>query len=120
MCLSNGSGKGCDACIPLHGQFQQIPQYNGAQVSRLILTVLCASLLAGDTAGAQAADTISGKKPLFTLRDVLMAGGFTLATIGLAPADRQLTRELQAPLDNPVGSITEAPPFFAFLATPEA
>jgi len=97
MCLSNGSGKGCDACIPLHGQFQQIPQYNGAQVSRLILTVLCASLLAGDVAGAQAADTISGKKPLFTLRDVLMAGGFTLATIGLAPADRQLTRELQAP-----------------------
>src|SRR5688572_29620030 len=62
-------------------------KYNGAQVSRLIQAVLCASLLAGGVAGAQPADTISGPKPLFTLRDVLMAGGFTLATIGLAPAD---------------------------------
>lgn len=70
---------------------------NGAQVSRLIQAVLCVSLLASGVAGAQPADTISGEKPLFTVRDVLMAGGFTLATIGLAPADRQLTRELQAP-----------------------
>jgi len=66
-------------------------------VSRLIYTVVCASLLAGNVAGAQTTDTISGPKPLFTLRDGLMAGGFTLATIVLAPADRHLTHQLQIP-----------------------
>jgi membrane-associated phospholipid phosphatase len=66
-------------------------------VPRLIHIVLCASLLAGNVAGAQTADTISGMKPLFTLRDALMVGGFTLATIGLAPADRHMTRQLQVP-----------------------
>jgi membrane-associated phospholipid phosphatase len=70
---------------------------HGADLPRLIHAVLCMSLLAGRVAGAQTADTISGPKPLFTWGDALMAGGFTLATIGLAPADRQFTRELQAP-----------------------
>jgi len=55
------------------------------------------SLLTGSIAGAQTADTISGPKPLFTLRDGLIAGGFTLATIVLAPADRHLTHQLQIP-----------------------
>lgn len=63
----------------------------------MIHAVLCASLLAGNVVGAQTADTISGPKPLFTWGDALMVGGFTLATIGLAPADRHFTHQLQAP-----------------------
>jgi len=66
-------------------------------VPRLIHAVLCVSLLCGSVAGAQASDTINGPKPLFTWTDALMVGGFTLATIGLAPADRHLTHQLQAP-----------------------
>ncbi len=97
MSLSTESGKGCDACIPLCWSIPQIRYYNGVEVSRLIHTALCVALLAGNVAGAQATDTISGEKPLFTVRDGLMAGGFTLATIVLAPADRHLTQQLQIP-----------------------
>jgi len=63
----------------------------------LIRAVLCASLLGGSVAGAQTADTISGPKPLFTVGDVLMVGGFTLATIALAPADQFFTHQLREP-----------------------
>jgi membrane-associated phospholipid phosphatase len=54
-------------------------------------------MIAGSAVQAQTADTINGKKPLFTLRDLLMAGGFTAATIGLAPLDRHVTHQLQQP-----------------------
>ena len=63
----------------------------------MILAVLCVSLIADNVAGAQTADTVNGPKPLFTWGDALMVGGFTLATIGLAPADRHLTHQLQVP-----------------------
>ena len=70
---------------------------HGLKVPQLIRTVLCLSLLTGSVAGAQTADTISGPKPLFTWGDAAIAGGFTLATIVLAPADRHLTHQLQVP-----------------------
>ena len=79
------------------GQSCRFRNKNGVEVSRLIRIVVCMSLLAGSVAGAQPADTISGEKPLFTFRDVLTAGGFTLATIALAPADRHMTHQLQVP-----------------------
>lgn len=64
---------------------------------RLIHGVLCVSLLLGSSAHAQTSDTVSGPKPLFQWRDALILGGFTLATIGLAPEDRHLTHQLQVP-----------------------
>jgi membrane-associated phospholipid phosphatase len=68
-------------------------------LSRLIHGVLCLSMILGGAVGAQTSDTIntSKPKPLFTLRDVLIVGAFTGATIGLAPLDRNLTNKLQKP-----------------------
>ncbi len=67
-------------------------------MSRLISGALCLTLLAGGAAQAQTPDTIaSSPKPLFVLSDLAMAGGFTLATIALAPLDRHLTHQLQRP-----------------------
>jgi membrane-associated phospholipid phosphatase len=57
---------------------------------------LALSLVVGCTAQAQT-DTINGHKPLFTLGDLVTVGGFTLATIGLAPLDRHVTNQLQKP-----------------------
>jgi membrane-associated phospholipid phosphatase len=74
-----------------------IPTRNGADLPRLIYAALCVPLLAGNVVRAQTADTVNGPKPLFTWGDALMVGGFTLATIGLAPADRHFTHQLQAP-----------------------
>jgi len=54
-------------------------------------------MILGGTANAQTPDTINGSKPLFAVRDALMIGAFTAATIGLAPLDRHLTGELQRP-----------------------
>ncbi len=56
-------------------------------------------MILGGTIGAQTTDTIntSKPKPLFTLRDLVMVGAFTGATIGLAPLDRNLTNKLQRP-----------------------
>ncbi len=64
---------------------------------RFFYGVLAVSLAFGGTVQAQTNDTINGNKPLFTVRDLLTVGGFTLATIGLAPLDRHLTNQLQKP-----------------------
>ncbi len=64
---------------------------------RLINAVLCLSLIVTSAASAQTADTVNGKKPLFSLKDALIVGGFTLGAIGLGPEDRHLTHQLQVP-----------------------
>lgn len=64
---------------------------------RLVYGVLIVSLAFTGTIQAQTNDTINGPKPLFTLSDLVIIGGFTLATIGLAPLDRHLTTQLQKP-----------------------
>ena len=65
---------------------------------RLFYGVLAVSLAFGGAIQAQTNDTIAGPpKPLFTIRDLLTVGGFTLATIGLAPLDRHFTNQLQKP-----------------------
>ena len=64
---------------------------------RLVYGVLAVSLAFSGTVQAQTNDTINGHKPLFTLGDLAIVGGFTLATIGLAPLDRHLTTQLQNP-----------------------
>lgn len=61
---------------------------------RLFHGVLCLSLIMSSAAYAQN-DTIAGKKPLFTVGDLLVVGGFTLGTIVLAREDRHLTHQLQ-------------------------
>lgn len=61
------------------------------------MLLLGVSLAFGVTTQAQTNDTINGSKPLFTWGDLLTVGGFTLATIGLAPLDRHLTNQLQVP-----------------------
>jgi membrane-associated phospholipid phosphatase len=67
-------------------------------VSRLIHAFLCISFVATSTAGGQTSDTVrTSKKPLFNWGDAAILGGFTLATIGLAPLDRHLTHQLQIP-----------------------
>jgi membrane-associated phospholipid phosphatase len=48
--------------------------------------------------GAQTQDTITTtNKPLFVWHDAVMVGAFTLATVALAPLDRQVTAQLQQP-----------------------
>lgn len=51
------------------------------------------------TTGAQAQvqDTIAKKTPLFTGRDALILGGFTLGTAAVAPVDRYFAEVLQNP-----------------------
>jgi membrane-associated phospholipid phosphatase len=66
-------------------------------VRRLLYGVLVLALVSSSMAQAQTNDTINGQKPLFTLGDLLTVGGFTLATIGLAPLDRHVTTQLQKP-----------------------
>jgi membrane-associated phospholipid phosphatase len=62
-------------------------------ISALILFVLLST-----EARAQTQDTItSSKKPLFVVHDAVMVGAFGLATVALAPLDRQLTANLQQP-----------------------
>ena len=46
-------------------------------------------------AGAQTADTLFTKRPLFNATDAALIAGFTAATAAAAPADRWFTRELQ-------------------------
>lgn len=64
---------------------------------RLLCGALAISLGLGSSVQAQTNDTINGNKPLFTVGDLLTVGGFTLATIGLAPLDRHFTNQLQKP-----------------------
>lgn len=61
-------------------------------------SIFCGMLLAGSALGAQPADTIYvPKEKLFGLRDLIVAGGFTAATIALYPADRRFAEQLQNP-----------------------
>jgi membrane-associated phospholipid phosphatase len=57
-------------------------------------SILLIGLLAS-TAGAQTADTLYTKRPLFSASDAVLVGGFTIATAAAAPADRWFTRQLQ-------------------------
>jgi membrane-associated phospholipid phosphatase len=66
-------------------------------VRRLFYGILAISLTFSAMVQAQTNDTTNGNRPLFTVRDLLTVGGFTLATIGLAPLDRHLTIQLQKP-----------------------
>ena len=67
---------------------------------------------------AQPADTSKvSTEPLFTARDLFIAGGFAVATIALYPADRALAREIQRePLQNN-HFLTESADFFDFMGT---
>lgn len=67
---------------------------------------------------AQPADTSTvSTEPLFTQRDLLIAGGFVAATVALYPADRALAREIQRdPLQNN-HFLTESADFFDFMGT---
>jgi len=56
----------------------------------LVLTTCIAG-----TVEAQTADTLSGRTPLFTARDALLIGGFTLGAAAAAPIDEYFARELQ-------------------------
>ena len=49
------------------------------------------------TAEAQVRDTISKKTPLFTGKDAILIGAFTLGTALVAPVDRQVAARLQDP-----------------------
>lgn len=85
---------------------------------KLIHGVLCLSLIVGSAARAQTADTISGSKPLFTFGDVLMVGGFTGATIALAPLDRHVTHQLQVPARQSNRALKTGATVFRLLGNP--
>ena len=66
----------------------------------------------------QPADTTKvSTEPLFTRRDLLIAGGFVAATMALYPADRALARSIRRdPLQNN-HFLTESADFFDFMGT---
>ena len=66
----------------------------------------------------QPADTTKvSTEPLFTGRDLLIAGGFVAATVALYPADRALARSIRRdPLQNN-HFLTESADFFDFMGT---
>jgi membrane-associated phospholipid phosphatase len=100
------------------GKSRRFRNHNGAEVSRLIQAVLCASLFAGNIAGAQTADTVNGPKPLFRLGDLVTVGAFTLATIALAPADRHMTHQLQVPARQSNRLLNRGASIFRILGSP--
>jgi Membrane-associated phospholipid phosphatase len=55
------------------------------------------SLAIAGAAHAQVQDTIASKSPLFTGRDALILGAFTLATVAVAPVDKHFADRLQNP-----------------------
>jgi len=59
-------------------------------------TVLLLLLLA-TSANAQVQDTIYKKSPLFTGKDAVLLGLFTLGTVAVAPIDMQIAARLQDP-----------------------
>jgi membrane-associated phospholipid phosphatase len=59
--------------------------------------IFLAFLFSASAAAAQTTDSASSTRPLFTARDALILGGFTAATIAVAPADRWITHHLQDP-----------------------
>ena len=85
-------------------------------------TVLLAFGLLGSvlTAPLQAQPSDTSKvstAPLFTHRDLLIAGGFVAATVALYPADRALARSIRRdPLQNN-HFLTESADFFDFMGT---
>ena len=87
-------------------------------ISRTLLLILAAAHLAEAPLEAQPADTSQvSTEPLFTRRDLLIAGSFVAATIALYPADRALAREIQRePLQNN-HFLTESADFFDFMGT---
>ncbi len=62
-----------------------------------LLRVALVSVTFGVTAQAQVQDTILTKSPLFTGKDVLLLGAFTLGTALVAPIDMQVATRLQDP-----------------------
>jgi len=66
--------------------------------NRISIAAVATLGLFGSNVGAQTQDTITtSKKPLFVWGDAVTAGAFALATVALAPIDRQLTASLQQP-----------------------
>ncbi|HVD59732.1 MAG TPA: phosphatase PAP2 family protein [Gemmatimonadaceae bacterium] len=66
--------------------------------NRISIAAVATLGLFGSNVGAQTQDTITtSKKPLFVWGDAVTAGAFALATVALAPVDRQLTASLQQP-----------------------
>jgi len=66
--------------------------------NRISIAAVATLGLFGSNVGAQTQDTITtSKKPLFVWGDAVTAGAFALATVALAPIDRQLTVSLQQP-----------------------
>lgn len=59
-----------------------------------LAALLC---LGASAAGAQAGDTINKSTPLFVPRDLLVVGGFSVATALAWPFDQQLARQIQQP-----------------------
>jgi hypothetical protein len=79
------------------------------------------SLAINTAANAQTADTISKKaKPLFVFQDLAMAGGFTLATMALAPLDRHVTQQLQKPARQSNQVFSRSATIFKLLGQPGA
>lgn len=90
-------------------------------LSRLLIRVLALTLAVNAMANAQTADTISKKaKPLFVFEDLAMAGGFTLATMALAPLDRHVTQQLQKPARQESHLFSRSATIFKLLGQPGA
>jgi membrane-associated phospholipid phosphatase len=67
---------------------------------------------------AQPVDTTKvSTEPLFTVRDLWIAGGFVLATVALYPADRALAREIQRDPLQDNRFLNESADFFNFMGT---
>jgi membrane-associated phospholipid phosphatase len=83
-----------------------------ARVAILVYALLGASVV------AQPVDTTKvSADPLFTERDLWVAGGFALATVALYPADRSLARSIRRePLQNN-HFLNESADFFDFMGT---
>lgn len=62
---------------------------------RKFISGLLVCLAGATSVQSQTADTSFTRRPLFTAGDAAIAGGFALAAIVAAPADRYFTRELQ-------------------------
>jgi membrane-associated phospholipid phosphatase len=88
-------------------------------------TVIFALTLVGVNAAAlahpavaQPADTTKvSTEPLFTVRDLWIAGGFVLTTVALYPADRALAREIQRDPLQDNRFLSESADFFNFMGT---
>jgi membrane-associated phospholipid phosphatase len=89
-------------------------------------TAAVAVALAGATAAAplitpviaQPVDTTKvSTEPLFTVRDLWIAGGFVLTTVALYPADRALAREIQRDPLQDNHFLRESADFFDFMGT---